>query len=84
MRIPPIEAQAIYNQMLKDDRVRCTCDDVLRDESFFQANGHYHQCMLYQVTRAIELSWRYFVKDPTLMVQLSPVTAEKSNKVKQE
>jgi hypothetical protein len=70
MRLPDNEAQMIYNLMLKDDRLRCTCDDSLRDESYYQASGHYHHCMLYQVTRAIELSWRYFVKDPTLMVQI--------------
>jgi len=70
MRIPTSEAQVIYNLMLKDDRLRCTCDDSLRDESYYQASGHYHHCMLYQVTRAIELSYRYFQKDPTLMVQI--------------
>ena len=70
MRIPDSDAQVIYNLMLKDNNLRCTCDDVLRDEEYFQASGHYHHCMLYQVTRAIELSWRYFVKDPTLMIQI--------------
>jgi hypothetical protein len=70
MRIPDNEAQIIYNLMLKDDRLRCTCDDSLRHESYYQASGHYHHCMLYQVTRAIELSYRYLQKDPTLMVQI--------------
>ena len=48
--------QAIYEICLQDDRLQCTCDAGMREESFFQASGHYHQCMLYQVTRAIKLS----------------------------
>ena len=51
--------QTIYEICLKDDRLRCTCDEVVREESFFQAQGHYHHCMLYQVTRAIELSLKF-------------------------
>lgn len=70
MRIPDKDAQAIYTLMLKDDRLRCTCDDIVRETSFYQAAGHYHQCMLYQATRAIELSYRYFQNDPTLMNQI--------------
>jgi hypothetical protein len=53
------DRQAIYEMCLKDDRLRCTCDEVVRDESFFQAQGHYHQCMLYQVSKTIELSLMY-------------------------
>lgn len=56
--------QAIYELMLKDDRLRCTCDEVVREESFYQAQGHYHHCMLYQATRAIELSLKHFQKKP--------------------
>jgi hypothetical protein len=67
IRISNNDAQTIYDLMLRDDRLKCTCDDILRDDSFFQASGHYHHCMLYQVTRAIELSYRYFQKDPTLL-----------------
>jgi hypothetical protein len=52
-------AQAIYEIVLKDDRLRCTCDESYREDSHFQAMGHYHHCMLYQVARAIELSLRY-------------------------
>ena len=53
------DTQAIYAIMLKDNRLRCTCDEVVREDSFFQAQGHYHHCMLYQVTRAIEISLKY-------------------------
>jgi hypothetical protein len=55
--------QAIYEICLKDDRLRCTCDEIIREESWFQAQGHYHQCMLYQVARAIELSQRETLKE---------------------
>jgi hypothetical protein len=55
----PTEKQAIYEIMLKDDRLQCTCDESYREDSYFQATGHYHHCMLYQVTRAIELSLKY-------------------------
>ncbi len=53
------DAQAIYELCLKDDRLRCTCDESYREEKHFQASGHYHHCMLYQVARAIELSLMY-------------------------
>jgi hypothetical protein len=53
------DAQAIYEILLKDDRLRCTCDESFREDSIFQANGHYHHCMLYQVARAIKLSLMY-------------------------
>jgi hypothetical protein len=53
------DAQAIYEIMLKDDRLRCTCDESYREDNYFQATGHYHHCMLYQVTRAIEASLKY-------------------------
>jgi hypothetical protein len=51
--------QAIYEILLKDDRLRCTCDEVVREQSYFQAQGHYHHCMLWQVARSIELSLMY-------------------------
>ena len=54
-----MNAQQIYELCLKDDRLRCTCDEFVREESFFQAQGHYHHCMLYQVTQAIALSLKY-------------------------
>ena len=63
--------QIIYEMMLLDDRFRCTCDDSAREDSFFQASGHYHHCMLYQVTRAIHLTYRYLKDDPTLLSQAS-------------
>ena len=65
------DSQILYEMMLLDDRFRCTCDDVVREESFFQAGGHYHHCMLYQVHRAIQLSYRYFQNDPTLLNQVN-------------
>jgi hypothetical protein len=49
-------AQRIYTQLLKDDRLRCTCDQLVREDSYFQAKGHYHNCMLWQVARAIQVS----------------------------
>ncbi len=52
------EAQIIYEIMLKDDRFQCTCDESYREDKYFQAAGHYHHCMLYQVTRAIEVTQR--------------------------
>ena len=52
------DAQTIYEICLKDSYLRCTCDSSIRDESFYQAQGHYHHCMLYQVCRAIEISLR--------------------------
>ena len=45
--------QKIYTQLLKDEKLVCTCDDMIREQSIFQARGLYHSCMLYQVTRAI-------------------------------
>ena len=45
--------QAVYAKLLEDNKLRCTCDDMIRENTFFQAQGHYHHCMLYQVTRAI-------------------------------
>ena len=51
--------QAIYEVMLLDDRLRCTCDESYREEKYFQAQGHYHHCMLHQVTCAIELSLKF-------------------------
>jgi hypothetical protein len=53
------EQQQIYEILLKDDRLRCTCDDVVRETSFRQAQGHYHHCILWQVARAIEISLKY-------------------------
>jgi hypothetical protein len=50
--------QEIYTILLLDANLRCTCDDVIRDESITQARGHYHHCMLWQVTRAIDISLR--------------------------
>src|SRR5512146_3097812 len=54
--------QEIYEALLKDDNLRCTCDEAIREESFNQAQGHYHHCMLYQVTQAIRLSLKLFSK----------------------
>ena len=54
-----VKAQEIYEICLKDDRLDCTCDEVVREDTHFQALGHYHHCKLYQVARAIELSLMY-------------------------
>jgi hypothetical protein len=51
--------QAIYTALLKDESVKCTCDEVLRDNNIHQAEGHYHHCMLYQITRAIRIAQKY-------------------------
>ena len=56
---PKNDAQAIYEELLKDPYLRCTCDEVLREDSYFQAQGHYHHCMLYQVTQAIRISLKF-------------------------
>jgi hypothetical protein len=53
------DRQAIYEILLRDDRLRCTCDESVREERFFQAQGHYTHCMLWQVSRAIEISLMY-------------------------
>lgn len=58
MENPTIE-QACYTQALKDERVKCTCDESFRDNNFHQAQGHYHHCMLYQVTRAIVIGQKF-------------------------
>lgn len=50
--------QEVYELMLKDDRLQCTCDESVREESYYQAKGHYHHCMLWQTARAIELSFK--------------------------
>jgi hypothetical protein len=55
--------QAIYELLIKDNYLRCTCDEFVRETSFFQAEGHYHHCMLYQVTQAIRISLKYYGKD---------------------
>ena len=53
------DAQAIYEILLKNDRLQCTCDESFREESYYQAQGHYQHCMLWQVAKAIELSLKY-------------------------
>jgi len=50
--------QMIYTRLLEDDNVRCTCDEVLRDNNIKQAESHYHHCMLYQITRTIRIALR--------------------------
>ncbi len=53
------DAQAVWDRLLKDNYLCCTCDDYMREEKFVHALGHYHHCMLYQVARAVELSLKY-------------------------
>ena len=50
--IEPLK-EKLYQEMLKDDNFRCTCDESSRENEFHPAEGHYHKCMLYQVTRAL-------------------------------
>ena len=51
--IKPSLKEKLYQEMLKDEKLRCTCDESFREYEFHQAEGHYHQCMLYQVARAL-------------------------------
>jgi hypothetical protein len=51
-------SQDIWEILLLDPKLRCTCDDVIRETEIHQAQGHYHHCMLWQVARAIEISLR--------------------------
>ena len=48
--------EQVYQRMLKDSGFRCTCDEVIRETEFHQAEGHYTHCMLHQVTRAIRIT----------------------------
>jgi DNA-binding transcriptional ArsR family regulator len=59
--------QEIFEICLKDNYLRCTCDEVVRESSFYHAEGHYHHCMLYQVTRAIKLSIQTYEKNRVIM-----------------
>lgn len=54
------EEEDIYRRMLKDDKVRCTCDEAFNETDIKQASGHYHSCMLYQIIRAIRLTLKYY------------------------
>jgi hypothetical protein len=51
-------SQDIWEILLLDTQLRCTCDEVIREKEFHQAQGHYHHCMLWQVARAVEISLR--------------------------
>lgn len=54
--------QRVWNFIIKDDRVKCTCFVCRMEDSFYQAGGHYRNCMLYQITRAIRLTLKETVK----------------------
>ncbi len=54
--------QDIWEILLLDPDLRCTCDEVIRETDIYQAKGHYHHCMLWQVARAVEISFRIMVK----------------------
>jgi hypothetical protein len=56
--------QAIYKTILLDERFTCTCDESYREDKISQAKGHYHHCMLYQVSRAIELTLKLYLINP--------------------
>jgi hypothetical protein len=51
-------SQDVWEILLLDNQLRCTCDEVMREKEIFQAEGHYHHCMLWQVARAVEISIR--------------------------
>jgi hypothetical protein len=51
-------SQDIWEILLLDPNLRCTCDEVIREEEIHQAKGHYHHCMLWQVAHAVEISLR--------------------------
>lgn len=55
--------QDIWEILLLDPQLRCTCDEVLREEEIHQAKGHYHTCMLYQVAHSVEISIRIMKGD---------------------
>lgn len=85
IEIPKDDAQILYEIMLLNPRFHCTCDEVVRETEIFQAQGHYHHCMLWQVAHAIELSYRYFKKDPTLFEQENVqkiIASNKTNEMK--
>jgi hypothetical protein len=55
--------QEIYKKLLSDERLKCNCDKSITEEYFKSASCHYHQCALYQVTRAIKLTLKYGTKE---------------------
>lgn len=57
--------QDIWEILLLEPDLRCTCDEVIREKEIHRAKGHYHHCMLWQVARAVEISFRIMVdRDP--------------------
>lgn len=56
-------AQDVWEILLLDSDLRCTCDEVIREQEFHQAQGHYHHCMLWQVARAVEVTMRIWRGD---------------------
>lgn len=54
--------QKVWDKLLKDDKFKCTCDEGYREDKFDQAKGHYHHCMMYQVSRAIQLTIKEMMK----------------------
>ncbi len=54
--------QDIWDILLLDPDLRCTCDEVIRETDIYQAKGHYHHCMLYQVAHTVEICFRIWVK----------------------
>ncbi len=49
--------QKIYERIIKDEKVKCTCDELILEKEYIQAQGHYHTCELYQITRAIRIAY---------------------------
>jgi hypothetical protein len=54
--------QDIWDILLLDPDLQCTCDEVIRETDIYQAKGHYHHCMLYQVAHTVENCFRIWVK----------------------
>jgi hypothetical protein len=55
---PKSKEQEIWEILLLYPDLRCTCDEVIREDTIFQAKGHYHHCMLWIVAHAIKVSLR--------------------------
>jgi hypothetical protein len=52
----PELTQRIYERLLKDNNFKCTCSESFREDSFYQAQGHYANCILNQCCRAVNIS----------------------------
>ena len=74
--------QAVYELMLLYTDFRCTCDEVVRETEIYQAKGHYHHCMLWLVSHAIERSFMY--SDGYRLVNGKMVKPQSSNSLSEK